>query len=140
MIKEKSCGAVIFLKDSSPRRYLILHSVQGHWTLCKGHVEKDETELQTASREIKEETGLTVTFIEGFRQQVTYQPHVGVDKDVIFFLALTANDQVVCQPEEVKEIVFLELNQALQRLTHQSDKDVLSAADQFIQASSHQSN
>ena len=39
MKREKSCGAVIIQEQSGLRRYLVLHSTQGHWTLCKGHVE-----------------------------------------------------------------------------------------------------
>ena len=43
------------------RYYLVLKSTQGHTTLCKGHVEGNETEHETAIREIREETGLTLT-------------------------------------------------------------------------------
>lgn len=41
---------------------------KGHRSICKGHMEKDESEHQTAMREILEETGLTVKFVEGFRE------------------------------------------------------------------------
>ena len=64
MKQEKSCGAVIFREDGGGRRfYLVLTSVKGHVTLCKGHVEKGETEHETAVREIMEETGLAVGFV-----------------------------------------------------------------------------
>ena len=35
MRQEKSCGAVIFRGENTQRDYLVLHSTQGHWTLCK---------------------------------------------------------------------------------------------------------
>lgn len=57
MCREKSCGAVIFQRQGELLTYLVLHSVLGHWTLCKGHVEGSETEHETALREIREETG-----------------------------------------------------------------------------------
>ena len=84
MRREKSCGAVLFRDLSGERIFLVLHSTQGHWTLCKGHVEPGETEQETAMREIREETGLTVAFVENFRRVVTYSPAPGVTKDVVF--------------------------------------------------------
>ena len=77
MKREKSCGAVIFREDMTERYYLILTSTQGHTTLCKGHVEGKETEHETAVREILEETGLTVGFVDGFREVITYAPKPG---------------------------------------------------------------
>ena len=132
MKREKSCGAVIFREYDAQRRYLILHSTQGHWTLCKGHVEGHETERETAVREIREETGLSVEFIDGFRQVITYSPKPGRIKDVVFFLGRTIKETVVCQPEEVAEAVFLPFGDAMARLTHPSDRETLAAADAFL--------
>ena len=53
---EQSYGAVVFKGN----KILIEHMVQGHISIPKGHVEGDETPSQTAIREIKEETGLTL--------------------------------------------------------------------------------
>ena len=52
MIYEKSCGAVIFTEADGVRLYLIELMKKGHCSICKGHVEKNETEHQTAEREI----------------------------------------------------------------------------------------
>ena len=133
MKQEKSCGAVIFREDENGRRfYLILTSTKGHVTLCKGHVEKHETEHETARREIMEETGLTVEFLDGFRQVITYAPRPGHTKDVVFFLARGLEGRIVCQPEEVADARFLPFDAAMERLTHVSDRDTLAAADAFL--------
>ena len=132
MDKEKSCGAVLFREPDGQRVYLTLHSTQGHWTLCKGHVEDGETELETAVREIREETGLEVRFTGGFREVITYSPRPGRVKDVVFFLARAVDGPVSCQPEEVAEAVFLPFQEALDRLTHPSDREVLTAAEMFL--------
>lgn len=134
MKQEKSCGAVLFREDENGRRfYLILTSTKGHVTLCKGHVEKKETEHETAVREIMEETGLTVEFIDGFRQVITYAPRPGRIKDVVFFLARAAKGRIVCQPEEVADARFLPFGAAMERLTHPSDRDTLAAAEAFLE-------
>ena len=132
MIREKSCGAVLYRTDGAGREYLVLHSVQGHRTLCKGHVEGAETELETARREILEETGLTARFHDGFRQVITYEPRPGVEKDVVFFLAELEPGEPVPQPEEVTEIAFLPYPNALAALTHESDRATLTAAEEFL--------
>ncbi len=131
MKQEKSCGAVIFRERNGERLYLVLRSTQGHWTLCKGHVEGDETEHETAVREIREETGLTVEFVDGFRRVITYAPRPGTRKDVVFFLARAGGWDVACQPEEVSQAVFLPFKNAAARLTHRSDRETLAAADAF---------
>lgn len=132
MKQEKSCGAVIFREENTQRYYLILTSTQGHTTLCKGHVEGSETERETAVREILEETGLTVEFVDGFREVITYSPKPGVSKDVVFFLARLSGGALTCQPEEVAEVRFLPFDEALAALTHQSDRDVLAKARAFL--------
>ena len=53
MQKEKSCGAIIYNKN---KEVLIVKHNAGHWDFPKGHVEENETEIQTAIREVKEET------------------------------------------------------------------------------------
>ena len=133
MKREKSCGAVIFRQEpEGGRTYLVLHSVLGHVTLCKGHVEAGEDERQTAVREIAEETGLTVDFAEGFREVITYSPFPDCVKDVVFFLAETAGKELVCQPSEVADARFLPFGEALAALTHPSDRDTLQKAEQFL--------
>ena len=133
MKQEKSCGAVIFREDENGRRfYLILTSVKGHVTLCKGHVEKKETEHETAEREIREETGLMVEFLDGFRKVITYSPRPGHMKDGVFFLARAAQGKIVCQPEEVADARFLPFEAAGSRLTHLSDRETLEAAEAFL--------
>ena len=134
MKREKSCGAVIFRGENTQRTYLILKSTQGHTTLCKGHVEKNETEHETAAREIMEETGLTVEFVHGFREVITYSPYQGCTKDVVFFLARAEGGNIVCQPEEVAEARFLPFDRALTALSHTSDRVTLQKARNFLEA------
>ena len=133
MKREKSCGAVIFRAENTGRNYLILTSTLGHTTLCKGHVEGGETEHETAVREIMEETGLTVDFVDGFREVITYSPRPGRMKDVVFFLAQVSGGEPVCQPEEVAAIRFLPFGEALAALTHASDRDTLQKAHAFLE-------
>lgn len=129
MKQEKSCGAVVYrLEKGEPRFLLIRHVNGGHWAFPKGHVEKDETETETALREIREETGLAVTLRTDFRQAVSYSPKPGVTKDVVYFLARAAEDAVSRQQEEVSDSRWLPETEALELVTYPNDRVILQAA------------
>ena len=132
MIYEKSCGAVIYHGEGEERRYLVEHMLKGHTSLCKGHMEGDETEHETAIREIREETALTVTFVDGFRTCIEYSPYRNCLKQVVFFLAASDSMDVTAQPEEVSSISWLKLEEAEKALTHASDREVLKKAAAFL--------
>lgn len=104
----------------------------GHYSLVKGHVEGNETEEETALREIKEETNLDAILDTSFRHVITYSPRVGVIKDVVFFVGKIIGGDVKEQIEEVNQILFLELNEALDILTYESDKEILKLASRYI--------
>ncbi len=106
---------------------LIKHKNGGHWAFPKGHVEKKETESETALREIKEETGLKVELDTGLRGMVTYSPKPGVMKDVIYFAAKAKKDHARPQPEEVLENRRKAPQEALELVTYATDRQVLQA-------------
>ena len=132
MIYEKSCGAVIFTGVDGIRHYLIELMQKGHYSICKGHIEKNESEHQTAAREILEETGLSVQFIDGFRECIKYSPYDSCIKTVVFFLARTDSIDVTAQEEEVKEIRWLPFKEAMEVLTFDSDRETLRKAEEFL--------
>lgn len=132
MIHEKSCGAVIYTEGEEGRLYLVERMQQGHFSMCKGHVEGKESEHQTAEREIREETALAVTFVEGFRETIAYSPYADCRKTVVFFLAHADSRRVTPQEEEVSEICWLPYEEALAVLTFDSDRDVLRRAEEFL--------
>lgn len=129
---EKSCGAVIYTVVNGKRLYLVEIMQKGHTSFCKGHVEKNESEHQTAAREILEETGLEVKFVEGFRQTVEYSPDTDCLKTVVFFLADADSTNVTIQEEEVREIEWLPYEEALTKLTFDSLREVLQQAENFL--------
>ena len=66
---ERSCGAVVATEKDGVRYYVL---VKGSYVgLPKGHMEPGESERETALREVREETGLTLTSYK-FRGVVTF--------------------------------------------------------------------
>ena len=59
-MKEKSCGAIVYKKENDELKFLLVYQNNGHYSFPKGHEEEGETEIETATREIKEETNLDI--------------------------------------------------------------------------------
>ncbi len=127
MKKERSCGAVVYRKGKDGLEILVIqHKNGGHWAFPKGHVEKNETDEETAFREIWEETGLKVKLDTGFRQIVTYSPKADTMKDVVYFAGKAGpDDKVKAQEKEVDDIRWKRPKDAEALVTYQNDKDVL---------------
>lgn len=132
MIREKSCGAVVFSGTGRMRVYLIEKMLKGHQSLCKGHVEGNETEHETATREIMEETNLKIRFVDGFRECIEYSPYSDCLKEDVFFLAKAESMNVLAQPEEVSSIFWLPFEEALESLTYEGDKAILQKAEDYL--------
>lgn len=132
MKKEKSCGAIVFyLKEDKEQILLIKHSNSGHWSFPKGHVEEGETEVETAVREIMEETGVNADIDTRFRTVVTYSPKKDVIKDVVYFFATTDNYDTRNQEEEVSEVRWVDIDKALGSVSYKNDKELVKKAINF---------
>lgn len=133
MKHEKSCGVIAYsMQDSEPKILIICHRYGNHWAFPKGHVEKDETEEQTAVREVLEETGVSVCIEQGYRETASYSPAKGVSKIVVFFVGHIIGGALHAQPEEVRSVELLPYDKAYARLTYDTDKLLLTKAKPFF--------
>lgn len=133
MFHEKSCGAIVFRRfHGNIQILLIKHINSGHWSFPKGHIENNETETETAVREIKEETGIDVYIDSGFRETVTYSPRKDAKKEVVYFVARARNYDYTPQLEEISEIRWVGIGQAHNLLVYDNDKLIVNKAKSFI--------
>lgn len=132
MIYEKSCGAVVYRRISGQIFILIENMALGHVSIPKGHMEAGETEEQTALREIREETALTVRLDTGFRRSIRYNPRPGVEKEVVFFVAEALDGPIIPQECEVKSAAFLSETEALSAVSFDSDRETIAAACAYL--------
>ena len=122
---EKSCGAVIFRKAEEWNVLLIRHAKGRHISFPKGHVEPGEMESQTAEREVREETGLTLRVDRRFRAENRYNIRPDTQKLVVIFAALTEQAEITPQPEEIAEAFWLPVEEAAARLTYERDRKIM---------------
>ena len=132
MIKEKSCGAIVYYTHNEEILYLILKHKAGHWAFPKGHVENNETEVETALREIKEETSLIVTIDDGFKVINEYQPTRYSIKEVVYFMARSDTDKVFVQQTEIDNFRWCLYDEAIDLITYENDKKVLLKANDYL--------
>ena len=131
---EKSCGGVVFTRRDDEILYVIIRHRGGHCGFPKGHMEPGETEQQTALREIREEVGLTVNLVSGFRAEEQYAlpGRPGAMKQVVYFLAEFADQSPTPQPEEITRVYLLPLKEALRMLPFPEARRILTQADHFL--------
>lgn len=83
----KSCGVLPYRENEGRREYLIVFEQFSQcWSLPKGHMEPGETEIQTALRELREETGLTAIVQSDRSTSIEYPISPAGKKQVVFFL------------------------------------------------------
>lgn len=133
---EKSCGAIVFRKyHGNTELLLIKHANGGHWSFPKGHVESQETEEETAVREVKEETGIDIMIDTSFREVVSYSPKKDTVKDVIHFLGMAKNFDFTPQPEEISQIKWVEISRVHQILSYDNDRQLANKVKALIKYS-----
>ena len=130
---EKSCGAIVIHKDGDQYKILLVKNHNGrNYSFPKGHVEKGETEQQTAVREVKEETGLDIVIIDSFREVADYCPFGKIKKRVVFFMAQTFSDKVTIQREELDSYMWVDLFEAHHKCTYGNDLRVIRKAKENL--------
>lgn len=102
---EKSCGCII-LKDNQV--LLIGAKDDGgklFWSFPKGHQENDETDIETAIRETKEETGLDVEISDIVPIKTGHFVHGGtVYKNILLFIAKPLNCELYLRKKRLNKL------------------------------------
>jgi polynucleotide adenylyltransferase/metal dependent phosphohydrolase len=128
--REKSCGAVVY----NPERqlFLIIKMLNGNWGFPKGHTENQETDIQTAIREVTEETGINIKILDGFKKSIKYIPFPEVLKKVIFFIGITEEEKVTIDKHEIEDYMWCSYEEALKMITYKPQRDIMESSLQFI--------
>ena len=128
--REKSCGAVVY--NPKKHSFLIIKMLNGNWGFPKGHTEDQETDIQTAIREVMEETGINIEILDGFKKSIKYIPFPEVLKEVIFFIGITEEEKVTIDRDEIEDYMWCSYEEALKMITYKPQRDVMESSLQFI--------
>lgn len=132
-----SAGAVIIRKDETNEKiyFCMLKYPKGYWGLSRGWIEEGEKEIDTAKREIKEETGLKeIKIVSGFREKAHFQfKSKGkiVHKTTIFFLATTKQKKIKKSIEH-QDIGWFEYEEILKLPMYENTKEIVKRSYFYI--------
>jgi 8-oxo-dGTP diphosphatase len=121
----EAAGGLLWRKTRRGRQVALVHrSRYDDWALPKGWREKGETYLETAVREVEEETNCQVS-PEAFAGSTSYIVD-GVPKVVLYWHMSLTGDCAFRPDEEVDKFAWFTVKKALKKLTYAGEKSLLS--------------
>jgi len=126
-------GIVIRYQDSVPQLVIgrRLRERDGEtWTLPKGTPNRGETTEETAVREVREETGLTVRIVKPL-DSIHYsfvQRSTRIDKTVHYFLMLPTGGCFEDHDHEFEEVRWVSFDEAASMLSYDTERELVALA------------
>lgn len=137
--KQVVAGFVVFRRTEDGVKYLLLYKRGEYWNFPKGHFEEGEKSLDTAFREVEEETGLKkndLRVIPDFRAYEKFHFFSGTEKiydTVILYLAETEQPKITISPREHSGYAWFLYSDAIKILRRYAEtRKVLKQAHDFI--------
>ena len=117
---EICCGAVVF----NDNKVLIIKHKYGHISFPKGHVEGNETEEETAIREVREETGIDIEIINDKKYYVQYETDNNSIEKVTYFIGKMIGGKLNPQLSEISSCYFEDENKVSDLITYDNDREM----------------
>ena len=123
----KAAGGVVWRRAGDGVEVAVIHRPRyDDWSLPKGKLDPGESWEEAAGREVEEEIGARCECGEELTA-VAYRDSQGRAKVVRYWL-MEAVDEFAFEPnDEVDELLWLDPDDALRRLSYDRDRDVLDA-------------
>ena len=117
---EICCGSVVF----NDNKVLIIKHKYGHISFPKGHVEGNETEEETAIREVKEETGIDIEITSNKKYYVQYENDNNSIEKVTYFIGKMIGGKLNPQLSEISSCYFEDENKVSDLITYNNDREM----------------
>ena len=117
---EICCGLVVF----NDNNVLIIKHKYGHISFLKGHVEGNETEEETAIREVKEETGIDIEITSNKKYYVQYENDNNSIEKVTYFIGKMIGGKLNPQLSEISSCYFEDEKKVSDLITYDNDREM----------------
>ena len=135
---DKSIGIIVFIYKEEQIYFLLIKHAGGHWAFPKGHPDKHETEIQTARRELLEETGIKdIELIADkilLEDRYKFSGHKGelVHKEVYYYIAEAHSEEVKVDGKEISDYKWCTLQESIPHFIHTETITLINKAYKFI--------
>ena len=134
--RETSAGGVVFRREGTGVRYLLILDSNGNWGFPKGHLNEGESPLDAARREVEEETGLVDLVLHGELGVIDWYFRVRGDlvhKHCHLYLLESPRGEVTPQLEEgITSCTWYGLDEALRTMPYENSRAVLKVAGSMV--------
>lgn len=139
-VSEVSAGGLVISESNPSLIALISHKNRGgglDWVIPKGHVELGENYLQTAVREIREETGIESKVLEKIGE-ISYSFKIGpkrIKKTVHHYLLQQIGGSLNAYNDptgEVMDVQWFELDRLEEVLAHENERKIAQRALEIL--------
>jgi 8-oxo-dGTP pyrophosphatase MutT (NUDIX family) len=135
-----SAGGVVCRRNPAGQIEVALIATQRgqRWGLPKGLVESGESLDETAVREVREETGLEAEFVERLGPIEYWYwwdeggEKVRYHKKVYYFLMAYRSGDVAQHDFEVEEVRWFPIDQAIERASYRTEREVLQQVRDWV--------
>lgn len=131
-MNEYSSGAILFTNENGQRKYVLVMEANGSYSFPKGHLEQNETHIEAAIREIKEETGVDAALIPGIKRTIKYKVPNGNYKEVVYYVAKYENQELNPTEKDILLAKKYDLETAKSLLKFEQLKDILVEVDYIL--------
>jgi 8-oxo-dGTP pyrophosphatase MutT (NUDIX family) len=126
--RERSAGGVVVRDGEVAVIVPTRRAADGSKVLClpKGHLDPGETPQQAATREVREETGLSAELVKDLGEVRYWYRRDGrsVPKSVAFFLFRYVSGDTADHDDEVEEARWMDLREAPAALSYEGEREV----------------
>lgn len=135
--KEISAGIIIYRHTKEGPKFLLLYHGREYWNFPKGHIETGERGIETAFREVNEETGLSARDLvlkkhfKATNHWVAFREKERVFRIAIFYLAESKRAEIKVSEEHDGYGWFLHKD-AIKLLKYPDLKDILKKANDLL--------
>ncbi|MGB8691313.1 MAG: NUDIX domain-containing protein [Microcoleus sp.] len=135
-MKDECFGIVPIFPNETDSLFLLIQHQAGHWGFPKGHANPGESAIETAKRELEEETGIRdcevleePSFVEHYSFVKEGEP---IEKTVTYFVAFVNSMEVQLQAEEIQNSAWSSFEEAVKLITFDANRQVLREVKAYL--------
>lgn len=133
--REFSAGGVVFRQEPEGILWLVIKPKGNNkWRLPKGWIERKESSVQAAQREVREEAGIEAEILNKVGSEKYFFVEGGekIFKTVVFYLMRYLQEAQSGFGWETEEVAWLPFEEAKEKLAFEKEREILEKAKEVL--------